>query len=341
MGMEFSDTDFPAFYRHDDDVTRWGGPNVDNSYVRARVDGRSTYRLRGNVSGIHDLIISPRNGDMHMGRFGVSADLDSSQMDIAPDGSFKLTLSPEPAPEGVKNWIQLPPDVDHVGIRQYFYDWENETPADFEIVKVGNEGRAPPRVTPELVAQRLDYAARWAEAVIPFWNDYLREWSARVEANTLQPPIIPRGGSQDIRHGGGRFDLAPDEALIIEFDPPQARYWSYQWYTDGWFESPDFANRVTSLNGAQAHTDSDGKVRIVVAHRDPGVQNWLDTEGRRQASINYRYVWTQDEPMPSTRVVPFAEIRRHLPADTPHFDADARREQIAVRQAHVQRRFRR
>ena len=196
-------------------------------------------------------------------------------------------------------------------------------------------------MTPELVAQRLDYAARWAEAVIPFWNDYLREWSAGVEANTLQPPIIPRGGSQDIRHGGGRFDLAPDEALIIEFDPPQARYWSYQWYTDGWFESPDFANRVTSLNGAQAHTDSDGKVRIVVAHRDPGVQNWLDTEGRHQASINYRYVWTQDEPMPSTRVVPFAEIGRHLPADTPHFDADARREQIAVRQAHVQRRFRR
>ena len=37
--VEFADPDFPAFYRHDDDITKWGGPNVDNTYLRARVRG--------------------------------------------------------------------------------------------------------------------------------------------------------------------------------------------------------------------------------------------------------------------------------------------------------------
>ncbi len=29
--IDFADPAFPAFYRHDDDVTKWGGPNVDNA----------------------------------------------------------------------------------------------------------------------------------------------------------------------------------------------------------------------------------------------------------------------------------------------------------------------
>jgi hypothetical protein len=28
--IDFADPDFPRFYRHDDDVPMWGGPNVDD-----------------------------------------------------------------------------------------------------------------------------------------------------------------------------------------------------------------------------------------------------------------------------------------------------------------------
>ncbi|MGH9025778.1 MAG: hypothetical protein ACRDWD_06650, partial [Acidimicrobiia bacterium] len=52
-------------------------------------------------------------------------------------------------------------------------------------------------------------------------------------------------------------------------------------YNEAWFESLDIANRVVNLNGHQMHVDDDGKWRVVVAHYDPGVPNWLDTEGRR------------------------------------------------------------
>ena len=47
------------------DSTGWGGPNVDNKYYRARIDGDSTYTLRGNVDSLYDIAIQANKGDMH------------------------------------------------------------------------------------------------------------------------------------------------------------------------------------------------------------------------------------------------------------------------------------
>ena len=41
------------------------------------------------------------------------------------------------------------------------------------------------------------------------------------------------------------------------------------------------------------------------------------------------------------RVVPLAEVRKHLPKETPVFGPEDRREQIEVRRTHIERRFRR
>ena len=53
-----------------------------------------------------------------------------------------------------------------------------------------------------------------------------------------------------------------------------------------------------SCNGHQAHVDADGKVRLVVAHTDPGVPNWLDTEGQPIGMAVYRYVGARTKPVP-------------------------------------------
>ena len=45
-------------------------------------------------------------------------------------------------------------------------------------------------------------------------------------------------------------------------------------------------------------------------------------------------------PSISAQKVPFADIRKHLPEATAVVTAEQRREQIAIRQRHVQRRFR-
>ena len=73
------------------------------------------------------------------------------------------------------------------------------------------------------------------------------------------------------------------------------------------------------MNGFQVEVDPDGVRRYVVAHRDPGVANWIDTTGLPEGFLSLR--WTYSErpaALPTTRVVKlrFDEIRAQLPAGT-------------------------
>lgn len=335
--LEVADTEFPLFQRHEDDLTQWGGPNLDNTYLRAAIDGAATYRIDGNVAGLHNVIISTGEADMHEGRFTVGGDLDLGRLKVDENGYFELILSPD---KHAGNWLQTSPAMTFVLIRAYYYDWAKNRPAEFHIVKVGNEGLAPPRIAPAQLGRGLARAADWIESGVRYWNEYQHQARSRLGAdNTLSAPARTAGGSANIVYGDGWFNLAADEALIIESRVPRSAYWNLQYYTPAWFEAPDYANRISSLNGAQVHIDSDGKVRWVIAHRDPGVQNWIDTGGRREGYLMYRWMWSEDLAEPQAKLVRFAELQRHLPADTPAFSVEQRRQQLIERRRHVERRF--
>ena len=50
-------------------------------------------------------------------------------------------------------------------------------------------------------------------------------------------------------------------------------------------------------------------MRIVVAHRDPGVDNWLDTEEHGFGTIYWRFLLHEGEiEQPRCRVVKFEEV---------------------------------
>ena len=136
------------------------------------------------------------------------------------------------------------------------------------------------------------------------------------------------------------WDLDDDHALLIECDTPDAGYWNFTIHTMPWFESGDFGRHQTSLNHRQTHIDADGKFRIVVAHADPGVPNWITTEGRAQAMITYRWVWARTKPIPQSRVVALVDLTNHLPSDHPTVSPAERIEQLTDRAAQVTRRFR-
>jgi hypothetical protein len=75
-------------------------------------------------------------------------------------------------------------------------------------------------------------------------------------------------------------------------------YWSFS-LGNVWWETIDYGNRQSSLNGHQAVVDDDGKVRVVVAHQDPGAANWLDTGGHSEGAIILRCVRTVTAPVPT------------------------------------------
>ncbi len=64
----------------------------------------------------------------------------------------------------------------------------------------------------------------------------------------------------------GSWELGEDEALLIEVEPPLALYWSIS-LGNHWWETIDYANHQSSLNGAQAVIDADGTFRAVVSRR--------------------------------------------------------------------------
>jgi hypothetical protein len=73
----------------------------------------------------------------------------------------------------------------------------------------------------------------------------------------------------------------------------------------------DYANRTVSLNRAQTVAEPDGSIRVVIAHRDPGVPNWLDSEGRPFGVVFWRYMLPEGEiETPRAEVVPLSALAR-------------------------------
>jgi hypothetical protein len=336
QAVDFADPDVPRFFRNPDSTSKWGAENADNLYLWTKIRSDATYRITGHRRSAYDFLIEVKEGYMQLGDDRNFATLHSRDLAVDAHGRFEIILS---ADEHPGDWLRLDPDAAYVAIRQFFYDWENEEPADFRIVRVGNEGRPPRPLEPARMAEILDGAAAWVDASARVWNEWVAQLRAAYRRGSLAPARRYIGGADDIRYGNDVYRLAEDEAMIIETEPPVARYWAFQ-LVDLWFQSCDYANRQTSINGHQAHVDSDGRVRIVISHADPGVPNWLDTAGRGEGLIQYRWIWSETNPHPRARVVPFSALRAELPEDTPCVDAEARREIVRRRQDHVARRER-
>jgi hypothetical protein len=334
--LEHSDPRHPRLHRYELPWSQWGAPNPDNVYERAAIDPGAHYVVRGCVEGVHEALFSLVEGDMHLDENAVFAEIALTDLVVGADGSFELTIGPT---EGAGNHLRSVPGVSMLLIRQYLYDWVNDPVASFSIECTETAGLAAPPPTPETVAAALDRAARWVERSIDYWAAYVAASRDLLEHNTFTAPNTPLGGAPSIAYGGGCFDLAPDEVLLIEHDEPQAHYWNWSIHNLYWFDSGAFDQRLMSCNGHQAHVDRDGIVRLVVAHTDPGVPNWLDTEHRPVGMAVYRYVGARTKPQPTARVVPMRGLRAVLPERHPVVDDEARRRQLAERSLAAQRRW--
>jgi len=334
--LEHSDPRHPRLHRYELPWSQWGAPNPDNVYARCVIDPTATYRLRGDVRGVHEVLFSLVEGDMHLDEMDVYSEVALRELVVEPDGSFELTIGPEP---GDGNHLASVAGARLLLIRQYLYDWATEPVVSFSIECVETRGVAAPPPTGLDVAAAIDRASRWVERSMEYWAAYVAASRDLLEHNTFTPPNTPPGGAPSIAYGGGCFDLAPDDALVIEHDEPDAHYWNWSVHHLHWFDSGAWDQRTTSCNGHQAHVDDDGKVRVVVAAADPGVPNWLDTEGRPIGMVVYRYVGARTRPHPTAHVVPLASVRDALPATHPSIDPDERRTQLAARNRAAQRRW--
>lgn len=317
-------------------------PNPDDAYLLAPLRGDRSYRIIGDRGTVHLLTLDI--GSMLMGESetlsgaagGLQIDLDAIERD--PWERFELLLGPR-RPEGFTgNWFQLPPNARTAVLRMRSYDWSHERDARVAIECLDPSGPKP-RPTPAEVDRQLTAIGTYTSRLSKLWLLHLKALRERKCVNDFEFHAFG-GGLAKQAYWQALFELAPGEALILETALPERhRYWNVQ-LNDPIFNTLEYVQRQSSLNGCQARIDSDGRFRAVLSLDDPGVPNWLDTCGHTGGTVIGRWYECSDTPMPTLQRVPLAELRAHLPADTPQWTAAQRQEQLSARRMGAQLRRR-
>jgi hypothetical protein len=328
----------PFFMRQNDLVTQWGGPNADNVYRHARIDPTRRYRIRGRMHSCEEFILAMRAGFMHQDKWGTLAEHNASDLGIGVGDEFEFFLGGDGTEPG---WLPIPEGTVMCSLREYYFDWAESEPATFTIECLDGPDHLP-RVTADAFAAKVADAAAGVERSMAYWNQYMIDQRAMRDDNSFHGSFAQDKGLAAARYGFCFWDLGPDDALVVESGVPDARYWSLQLYPMGWFELADPVERITSLNHLQTTLSSDGRIRAVVAHRDPGVANWLDAGGRRNGLCTLRWFWpiSDDAPAPKARVVHVDEVRGSMPDDTVLVGPEERAATLESRRRHLAWRFR-
>jgi hypothetical protein len=335
----------PEVTRPQDPFRRWGLDCPDALYGGVALDGRCTYRITGGPGSPHYLGISVTAGRLGTGSMRSLANLSSPGSLVRDDeGGFELVLGPEVDDEQ-PNHIRLSDDADHCSIRQFFADWDSEVPCLVRVDRL--DAPPPPRVeTMASAARDIASLASFVTRSATTWDGFVTGLRERAR-NVILPINLQAstyGGTPDNCYGSGYVSLEADQAAIVSFRPPPCHYWNVQ-IGDHWFQSLDYTYRQSALNHHQAVVDDDGLVRLVVAHDDPGVANWLDTGGHSELPLTYRFqlpaIDRADLPTPTLHVIGRGDLDGGLPATTRRVDPAERAEVLARRRRAVLERFRR
>jgi len=316
--MEHSDPKSPTLHRVVHETVKMGADNPDNYYQTASICGEYDYRITGTRNTVKYLGFGTQIG--HYGQGGgmpPSGYLEASELQIDDDGTFEIIVSSKPQP---KNWLPMTPESGNLIVRQTFLDRESETPADLHIERIttADESDEPSRITPA----RVDAGLKSTSTLVAGASLLFAKWARDFQQHSNQLPMFDQnvsnaaGGDPNIVYYHSHWALAPDEALVIEVTPPICEHWNFQ-LNNYWMESLDYAHYRIHTNKHLAHYEPDNRVRIIVAHNDPGLPNWINTTGHSSGTMCFRWIRAKQHPQPITRVVKLSQLQATIKPKQP------------------------
>jgi hypothetical protein len=312
-----------------------GGTSADLYHVSAGVDGRHTYRLFGRVGDLQVLLIQVFNTILGGTGQKQLVDADLAKMADAK-GNFEVILSAK-SREG--DWLPLDPssDFNFLFIRRFFDDWYGDRGTlDIELLDGPIDNKD---LDEAAMARRILRAADSLLFLVEKWNIGIYDlYLAKNHGEKNSLAVVPgseiasgSAGSPRTIYTWGIFDIQDDEALIIEFEAPRAAFWSVQ-IQDVWTRPINYLNHQSDINQRHAVIDGDGKFRVVICLKDPGVANWLDTDGHKEGTIVGRAYLPQAMPaVPVVKRIKVKDVNKHLPADTEHVTHEQRQAALNAR----------
>ncbi len=316
------DRDHPFLHSGTGPFTKMGLDNPDTLYFGTRVQTGHEYVVTGTRGTTTDLSFQLLGGEYTDDNVPDSETaFDDRQLDIGADGAFEWRFTP-------KTNAQLV-------IREVYNDWSARR-GKVAIARTDTAGTAPPALTKDLVDKRFAVAGKQLVQRVKTWLQFPQWFYMNIPVNTMVAPRLTPGGLATQYSSAGHFELNPDQALVITLPVTDAPYLGFQ-LGSLWYISLDYINHQTSLNGTQAQADPDGKIRIVVADRNPGVTNWVETLGHRKGFLQFRWQRVSRELTaadgPTVELVGVDDVAARLPFyESNTITADEWRARIALRQ---------
>ena len=292
MSVE-SDLGQPVFFDMCSPNRMIGGPNPDGNYYLAMIRGDRRYRITGTRGtsaylGFQILAgtgLTPRR----MSNYVSDADL------VLTSGEFAIVLSAgEPDDLGGAHWVQIPDDASSVVVREYIGDRAVEELATLRIVALDPDPVTA--LTDGELAEQFT-AMAWSLMKLTTLHRTIKP-ELLQRPNTLLTAEAADLGAADTTPDNlymmGTFRLDPDQALVLDIDPPDTRYWNVT-LESIWHECLDPRRRHSSATNRAARPGADGRVRIAISAQDYGFGHWLDTGGRHRGFVVLRWL---DNPEP-------------------------------------------
>lgn len=351
LTLETRDPAFPQIHYFTTPTMKLGGDVSDFTYRQAWISGEHTYRItgkRGTARWLNITVQGPRPATipgtdlppLHE-PFGdvPECNILGSQLETDVDGNFELIVGGETR-DG--NWLPTTPGSRKLFIREAFDAW-GETPTPLTIERIGM-AEPRPMASPAQMVEAFDWAGDFMTGLMHDWPEHSWLTSGGV-VDPDQRNQFPADKAADTAADAKRgrmaahmvWRLAPDQALIVEM-PAHDGFWIFG-MGGPFVGSMDFLHRATSYTPARTKVDADGMVRLVLSHDDPGVHNWLDTQGFSDGNLTYRNLLSRNPATLRTHLVPRAELANHLPPTTTRVSPSQRAAMLLERYHAIKLRF--
>ncbi len=310
------DPERPAFRRIVSPTRKLLGDQPDAIYFEAPIRGDRRYRIRGNTAdAVYTSFTIEAGGEEGGYPERTGGAINDTEMTIAEDGSYEILLGPDVSGP---NTLKLPADARTVTTRSYFEDLRPAAADPLKVVPIVIEPLDAPGPAP---APDDASIARSIRRVIAYLRgttvdqpmpdpERLPSWVSSVpnQFNAPGKPGAMAFSAGDNAYASAPYVLRPDQALVVEGSFPSCRFSNVVLW-NRFLQSYDYASRRISLNRAQTKLQPDGSYRIVIAGRDPGVPNWIDTGGAPSGLVYWRFLLPEGEiETPRARVVALSEL---------------------------------
>jgi hypothetical protein len=324
-----ADRDRPKFISNWDDLAGWTSNSRDGMYRCTNIDPNGTYRVVCKPQGglpVTSTFQLMNNFWRTPGGGKTLATKNLYDYKAEEDGSYVVILSKNQPASG--NFFHIEEGAEAIMFREYIASDELQKRFTMSIERIDQPQTVPAESdTKEKLAEKLNNSVDMVKNAARVYLDMTRMMRKTINGIALVEEIAKYGGSLENRYYSGSWDLASDEALMLEMNPVKAEYWAIT-ATNFWNQALSGSDIPGEINNYDAVTDPDGMIRILITHSDPGYVNWISTGGLKVGNINTRFNFLKEEEKLTCKKIKLADLKTVMASDSIKVTPEERERQL-------------